>query len=256
LWYAAAGGKEAEVKEILLATPALDVNWRNYQRLDQSTLHKACFNGNDSTSLLLAHPDINVNVEDTHGATPFHWACGYGKISIFRLLLADSRVNVLKPDKLYGGRAPLWKAASNGHLGVIKWWIASGKEMDLGKPGNFSTDTIIMARLKKALEVVSLLERFQENPEDTRHEIRRELGWYDEAAAEIFGLVVFLCDGLLEIKGNVEDEEDSVKIMEFFRITSQLPMERQMVLCHRVVGSMKNNIAGEVREAAFKATPQ
>jgi len=35
-------------------------------------------------------------------------------------------------------------------------------------------------------------------------------------------------------------------------ISSKLPMELQMILCHRVVGSMKQNILHKDSEAAFK----
>ena len=51
-----------------------------------------------------------------------------------RELLKDSRVKVNEPQK--DGYTSLWSAAADGHLDVIKWWIASGREMDLGKPGD------------------------------------------------------------------------------------------------------------------------
>ena len=89
-----------------------------------------------------------------------------------REMLKDSRVNVNEPDG--DGHAPLWDAAVGGRLDVIKWWIASG--------------------------VVTLLERFKENPVETRHAMRVELGLIDEVAAEMFALVVFVSDGLLQIK--------------------------------------------------------
>jgi len=53
--------------------------------------------------------------------------------SCVRLLLKDSRVNPNEPNN--SGQTPLWFAAVNRHLDVIRWWIASGREMDLGKPG-------------------------------------------------------------------------------------------------------------------------
>ena len=48
--------------------------------------------------------------------------------------------------------------------------------MDLGEPGNEENDAIGEARKEKKTEVVSLLERFKENPEKTRSEVRKELG--------------------------------------------------------------------------------
>jgi len=90
--------------------------------------------------LLLAHPDVDANSSDIIGCTPFYWACG-GFPSCVREMRKDSRVNVNEPD--YDGYTPLWCAARNGFLDVIKWWIASGREMDLGKPGDVDkTDAI------------------------------------------------------------------------------------------------------------------
>ena len=62
-------------------------------------------------------------------------------------------------------------------------------------------------------------------------------------AAEVFALVVFLCDGLLKIK-----EENMSGAARFFRMAKELPLELQMVLCHRVVGSMRMNIPGKQSE--------
>ena len=92
-----------------------------------------------------------------------------------RLLLQDHRVEVNEPDN-YGG-TPLRWAAYQGHHDVIKWWIGSGREMDLGKPGDVDkTDAIGAAKEKKKTEVVTLLERFKSDPTKTRSEVRLELG--------------------------------------------------------------------------------
>ena len=43
------------------------------------------------------------------------------------------------------GYTPLWNTAYNGHFNVIKWWIASGREIDLGKPGDVNyTDLVVV----------------------------------------------------------------------------------------------------------------
>ena len=55
--------------------------------------------------------------------------------------------------------------------------ISPGREMDLGKPGDVDkTDAIGGAKESNKTEVVTLLERFKENPEETRHAMRLELG--------------------------------------------------------------------------------
>ena len=49
----------------------------------------------------------------------------------------------------------------------------------------------------------------------------------------MFALVVFVSDGLLQIK------DTTPPAARFFRIASQLPLELQKVLCFRQVGSTK-----------------
>jgi len=118
--------------------------------------------------------------------------------SCVRLLLKDSRVNPNEPNN--SGQTPLWFAAVNRHLDVIRWWIASGREMDLGTPGDVDdTDVIGVAKKYGETEVVTLLERFKNDASQTRHAMRVKVGWYDLAAAEMFALVVFVSDGLLQI---------------------------------------------------------
>jgi len=121
--------------------------------------------------------------------------------------------------------------------------------MDLGRPGEISTtDAIGVAREERKREVVALLERFKENPEKTRHSMRLELGWYDEAAAEMFALVVSVSDGLLQVKDTTPSPA-----ARYFYIAKSLPLELQKVLCRRLVGSSKETIAGKESEVAFKS---
>lgn len=47
-------------------------------------------------------------------------------------------------------------------------------------------------------ELESLLQRFRDHPEETKYEVRLKLGRKDEIAAEIFALLVFLCDGVAQ----------------------------------------------------------
>jgi len=115
---------------------------------------------------LLAHADIEVNLKDKEGWTPFMHACYLGNYSCVRLLLKDSRVKVDEPNK--DGSTSFRLAASKGHLDVIRWWIASGREVNWGEPGNAKSDA-----------VASLLRDFKENSGETRQRVRKELGcWY------------------------------------------------------------------------------
>jgi len=158
-------------------------------------------------------------------------------------MLKDSRVKVNEPDK--DGETPLWRAAREGHLEVIRWWIASGREIDLEEPGDSKTDAIGVAKKYGKTEVVTLLERFKTDAAKTRHAMRVELGWYDEAA-KMFALVVFVSDGLLQVK-----DTTTTPAARYFSIAAQLPLELQMVLCFRQVGSDKEIIPGNDSEVAF-----
>ena len=104
---------------------------------------------------------------------------------------------------------------------------------DLDKEGIDGSTVLDAARWSEMSEVVSLLERFGDDPAQTRHELRMKL------AAELFALVVLLCDGLLKLKPAPSSNPAAVR---FLTITKRLPMELQMILCHRAVGSMKQSI--------------
>jgi len=163
-------------------------------------------------------------------------------------MLKDSRVKVNEPAN--EGSTPLWNAAA--YLDIIRWWIASGREMDLGKPGDVDkTDAIGGAKESNKTEVVTLLERFKSDPSQTRHQVRVDLGLVDDLAAEIFAVVVFVSDGLL--KTNATGVKAGAKRTRFFNIARRLPLELQMVLCFFLVGSYKEIIPGQESEAAFKS---
>ena len=163
-------------------------------------------------------------------------------------MLKDSRVKVNEPDMF--GYTPLWWAASEGYFEVLKWWIASGREVDLGILGDWKVDVVRRAMNKRHGDVATLLKRFKKFPGETRHQVRVELGLVDELAAEMFALVIFFSDGLLQIKKRVNTK--SKPAARFFRIASRLPLELQMVLCCHVMGSAKEIISGKDSEAAFK----
>ena len=135
---------------------------------------------------------------------------------------------------------------------MIEWLISSGR--DLGdiknkKGKNFDSKeytALEIARENDKSEAVSLFERFTANPALTRYELRVELGVLNELAAEIFALTVFLCDDLLLLKPG--SHLTTAAATRFFNIAKILPMELQMLHCHRAVGSMKQNILQKSRE--------
>ena len=242
-------GDAGLLAELMRQDPGFNVN-EDQDREGGTFLHYACNGDRRSAAipLLLARPDIDVNAKNRRGYTPFYYACS-GRASCVREMLKDSRVEANEPTN--DGETPLWRAAYYGHLEVIRWWIASGREMDLGKPGDVDkTDAIGAAKKNGKTEVVALLERFKENPDETRHAMRVELGLLDEMAAGMFALVVFVSDGLLKTKAT--GVKAGAKRTRFLNIARRLPLELQMVLCFCQVGSVKEIIPVKDSEVAFR----
>jgi len=245
---AAISGDAPLVAEILTNNPDIDINWKYEKISGRATAHWMADKGiGFILGLLLTHPDIDVNMRDNSGCTPLLLACEAGNFDPVGVLLKDFRVDVNEPN--YESHTPLYRAAFSGSIFVIQTWIASGREMNLGRPGK-NTDVIRIAKERGNTEALTLLERFKENPVETRHQVRLKSGWYDEAAAEIFALAVFVSDGLLQVtRGNHPTTTPTAK---FVAVASHLPLELQMVLCYRVAGSAKEIIPNDVRELAFK----
>jgi len=241
-------GDSKELAELMRQDPGFKVNI-DQEASGWTLLHYACRESSRSAviPLLLAHPGIDVNVKNRYGCTPFLYACANGRTSCVHEMLKDSRVKVNEPSS--DGRTPLWWAARYGHVDVIKLWIAFGREMDLGKYVDF-TDAIAAGNNHGRTAVVALLERFKNDAAKTRHAMRVDLDWHDDLAAEMFALVVFISDGLLQTKATGVKVE--AKRTRFFNIARNLPLELQMVLCYRVVGSAKEIIPGKESEVAFK----
>jgi len=139
--FAVMEGKVDEAVEILRTNPTVDVNWKNQGQENWAALHYACQTNRVSlVALLLAHPCVDVNLENDHRETPFCYACTNGNTACVRLLLKDPRVIVREMADY--GETTLRLTALYGELDVLKWWIASGREVDLGEPGNDRTDAI------------------------------------------------------------------------------------------------------------------
>ena len=207
----------------------------------------------------MAHPNILVNLKDGNGQTPLSLGCFSDKVSAVKVLLKDPRVDITLADDM--GHTPLWWASCRGYLEIIEWLIASGRNLgDVGSgsrknlDGNTSYTVIGIARKQCHTEIVSLLKRLVDNPAQTRQKIHFKLGMLDELASENFALVIFLCDDLLQLNSisNVVACDTYVATARFFAIAKRLPMELQMILCHRIVGSTKNNILHKDSENAFK----
>jgi len=176
IWNAARDGKVDLLASLLERNRNFDVNWQYHDEDAQTMLHQASGSGYSSVvHLLLRHPLLAVNKRDRSGRTAFHLACLNGRVKVAQMLLAAPSFDPSATLDSRGNTA-LRDAASWGHLDVIRAWMASGREIDLGDPGNVKTDAIGEAAKANRAKVVALLRRFKENPRQTANEARRDLG--------------------------------------------------------------------------------
>jgi len=131
--------------------------------------------------------------------------------------------------------------SSGGGLRLKGRWVSGNQGISARMP-------LAGQRGRRKTKVVTVLERFKANPQETRHLLRLEIGWYNEAAAEMFAMVVFVSDGLLQVNDTI-----TTPAARYFAIARQLPLELQMVLCYRVVGSPREIIRDNDSEVAFKS---
>jgi len=173
-----------------------------------------------------------------------------------KLLAADPRVDVQLPD--YHEATPLWSAVDEGCPLALKWMLAElgpRLEVSLHAEGRDRADGRDLTPLETAMAQnrhveVDVLQRYIKDPELTRFQLREELGLLGADVAGLFALVVFGCDGLLQQRQGIVESNPAAR---FFRIAQLLPMELQMVLCHRVFGSRKENV-NKGRRGCFQSS--
>lgn len=250
LYDAATAGNEARFKELLWGTPGVDVNWKNGYGM--TSLHKAASRGCTSiVALLLCHPAIEVNPVCDRGFTPFLLSCVYGHTACVRRFLKDPRVSLQGLQDV----SAFWVVAREGHVDVVKRWIGSSRDIDLVPEKN--PDAIEVARMNNWVAVSLLLEVYQRDPKGVRLEMRKHLRQLDNAAAaRIFAMMVFVSDGLLEIrrlKAKEVPEKGFCRAARFFNILRKLPMDLQMLVSHQMVDSPRQNVTATDADVAIRA---
>jgi len=224
------------------------VNWQDEN--GWTALHCACHGGHDTiVALLLRFSSIDVNRKENNDNTALILACFWGELSCIRLLLKDPRVDVTATDNC--GLSALDYAVTCGMTDVIKWWIALRQEENLGYTKTVLT-TLIEEEVDQSDDIPTLLRSFRDDPDQTRSKVRLELGIRDEEIANLFALIIFLCDALLTVKS----DQSLHHTTRFFNITTQLPIELQMLVCHRAFNSAKQNVASSVSEVGFRQLAQ
>ena len=221
-----------------------------------TALHHLCegrFGKENIMKALLAHTEVNVNAKNTLGSTPLTLACANsGMLGCIKLLLKDPRVEVNMANNY--GNTPLWTLIWNAgwtlteYLEEIKWLVAlRGDELDLEKKGfgyGKECSPLELARIGK--KCLPFIERLVADPKQVRYEVCLEFNFPEALTADLFAMTVLLCDDFLRLN------ETASSASRFFNIAKQLPIELQMIVCHRAHGSGKDNIKSKVFEPAFK----
>jgi len=228
----------------------------------------ACENGHkEVVSLLLANPRIDPNLSANDGAFPFLMACQEGYAEVVSLLLADPRIDPNKPQK--NQSTPLWFASQNGRLVVVQRLLASGREIDTRRRSKFNDKTaaeqgrVMAASTTKPAEetendfqirksngplCADLIDEYERDPVPVRHRLRRQPGLREYFSGHLFALVVFHSDSFVVINERTAHPDTK----RFFRITSRLPLDLQMVLCNRIFGSPRDIILSLDSEPGFQ----
>ena len=244
------------VRELLASNPDFDVNSLLFHKCS-TLLCRACSNGfSELVSVLLGVQGIDVNRPNRSGWTPLSTACWRERTECVKLLLRDPRVEVNPPARSW--HPAIFEAAFSGNVNVIKWMIAlRGEELSAECKGRctdgYECTAIEVARHFQNTEIVSLLEGFLENRENTIQQVRAELGETDVHAAKVFATIVFLCDGffaLRELDG--PESQQSRNARKFLLITQRLPMEIQMSVANKTAGSSKQFVLTARSEPEFK----
>jgi len=224
-----------------------DVNRWSGESRGWTALHDATCNGHlEIMRFLMSSPGINVNAQTEAGSTPLFLACSSGHLASLKLLLSDPRVDVNLAD--VDGWTPVWVTCQEDQGDVLKWLIASGRDFDWRKPGRFGAEAVSPMWMTEKFGRTSntlLMSKILDNPVRTRREVRLELGLIDPLIAELFALIIFLCDDHLALSPGV------CVGRRFFLMSLRLPIELQMLLCHRAFDSAGQHVLSNHGETSF-----
>jgi len=170
---------EAENTELvgeLLQGRVVDIN---YSKDGFSLLHLVEDTHLNLAEALLLHPDIDVNLRKPNGVAALHRACQANQVGVAMMLLRHPDIMVDVTDSI--GATPLWYVARYGYGDLMKMLLVSGAfrlpHLDVAALEAEERMTAVgVARRNGHLEVVDILDRFRQNPEEARREFKRELG--------------------------------------------------------------------------------
>jgi len=181
--------------------------------------------------------------------------------------LADPRIDPNRPRN--DQSTPLWVASQEGHLEIVQYLLASGREINtktrstfnkrtaaeqgraMGrkttKPANETKEVFERRKINGPL-CADLIDEYEHDPVAVRLRLRRQPGLREHFIGHLFALVDFHSDNSVVVNEKTADPDTR----RFFRITSRLPLEIQMIVCNRIFGSPKDIILSRDSEPGFE----
>lgn len=213
-----------KIVEILLKTDGF-TSLNEKDNSGATPFHWACHDGRKEIVEILLKADgfASLNEKDNNGLTPFHHACFKNRKEIMELLLKADGFNCLN-EKDKKDWTAFYYACLNGKREIVKLLL---KQKDIIIPDKLVYPSNDNNNIKQ------LVESYNKNPS-----LIRTLLILDENI-DTYRHIVFLSDNYYRIK---QDENNSTR---FFKITSRLPLELQMILIHRLCGSTQQVITSK-----------
>ena len=168
------------------------------------------------------------------------------QLLLLPLLLADLRVNLALQD--FNGHTVVHCAVNKHLAGVsLAWLIASDRLLHEDKETVALFEQDILSSSK--LDMIDLWTRYKANPQQIQWDCATTVKSSLAMATGLFAVVVLFSDSYLQLRSS---EAPRSRSRRFLEMAARLPLELQMVLCHRVYGSMKQNIPTKYSELAFQ----
>jgi len=260
----------ADIVRMLQADPRVDVTKPNNR--GATPMLTACYNRHrEVVALLLADPRVDPQQAKSNGSTPFLMACYSGSEEIVSMLLQDPRVDVNTPQN--EGATPLYMATQNGHLSIVQMIlafhgdVATRLRITTADPDEDGKTAAEWARALVTLPkreymgedahlriktlgptLGNLIVEYEADMATVRASLQRLPHIQGYFIAHTFALLIFYADSFLQTTPAITPSS----VTRFLTMSSKLPLDLQMVLCHRMFGSAQNLILSRDSEPAFR----
>ena len=125
-----------------------------------------------SVSLILCHENVNVNLQNINGYTPFSFACLYDVDQVVWMLIQDARVDVNLENQY--GCSPLFLACANEFTNVVRIILSYGRWLNVNAKDITGITALQVSKKIDAIDIVNLIEEYHINPTEMQKKFRRD----------------------------------------------------------------------------------